>query len=396
MEELARQHGPALTRLDAIPVVSDFMLRLRDAYKGTAFSGCVAGDGRLSPMEKLVRQCNLALIHLVITPAASDLMLCSHSALKRATFSGCVASDGPLPPPVPPHRPRAASPLAWQTPTAPPSPPRRRRRRRSSSVERQHDHSHPESPRRSRRAVSFGRCSLALTGASDSTRHVTPAPPTTLIFNTRRSTDQQPGLVAALLVENSPYALRPAGPAVLTADCAAIDLLVAIGPAQSAWRRGEGVPWTRWLVHCAERQTVQWRFDVAANSGVDLPGQHREAVLMARFITAVAFDIKPRSSAAESAKPQRIMANLNAVQRLHKAKGFPMPPNSLPDQVLAGMMRSYVERHGQEPLLPNRKEPFSRREVLKLPTPPDGTQLDNLRLRWTSLGGVALQVLLQT
>ena len=55
MEKLTRQHDLALTRLGAMPAVSTFMFRLRDACKGTAFSGCAAGDDPIAPVKKLAR-----------------------------------------------------------------------------------------------------------------------------------------------------------------------------------------------------------------------------------------------------------------------------------------------------------------------------------------------------
>ena len=417
MEKLACQHGLTLTRLDATPAAGDFMLRLRDAYKGAAFSGCMAGDGPPSSMEKLARQHSLSPTHFDATSAENDLLLRLRDAFKGAAFSGCMDGDGPLLASAPPRR-REASPLPCRAPTASLSPTQRPHRRRSPSVERRlvcprtqsprrqhrrspsaerrHDRPRAQSPRRSHRAVPSDRGFLALGGTSSGTRHTAPPPPPAAIFNTGRSPNQQSGLVVALLNDTSPYALRPTDPAILASDCAAIDHLVALGPAQSTRRRDLGAPWTRWLTHCAARQTEPWRFDVAANSGIDLLGQRRESILMATFLIAVAFEIKPRSSTNSGAKPQSIMANLDAVKRLHKDKGFPMAPSSLAGQVLKGMTRRYVEKYGQEALLPSRKEPFSRREVTELLSLPNGTRLGNFRLNWSSPGGVALQALLQT
>ena len=102
-----------------------------------------------------------------------------------------------------------------------------------------------------------GRISFTPTDTTGGACPAASPPPSAPIFSTRLSTGQQSGLVVALLTDSSPYALRPIDPAVLTADCAAIDQFVALEPAQStrrsAGRRGAVVALASSLRNAAGR-----------------------------------------------------------------------------------------------------------------------------------------------
>ena len=155
----------------------------------------------------------------------------------------------------------------------------------------------------------------------------------------------------------------PAGPEVLAALYRGVKFYSEREPTPNSRKRDLGAPWSRWKRHCRSHNTLAWRCDVAANTGVGLLGKTCEFALQATFLVAVALEVRPRCRHDRAAKPEGIMANLYAVRRLRDAEGFKMASLATAAQVIIGVTREYKDLYGGEALLPNRKEPFQRREV---------------------------------
>jgi hypothetical protein len=68
-----------------------------------------------------------------------------------------------------------------------------------------------------------------------------------------------------------------------------------------------------WSEVRAELGTPAWRVDVAANSGLDPVGYHRELVLLDLAFTRLYAKMSPRSRRDPAPKPQSAMAKLYGV-----------------------------------------------------------------------------------
>ena len=105
-----------------------------------------------------------------------------------------------------------------------------------------------------------------------------------------------------------------------------------------------------------------WRFDTAANAGVDAAGARREAFILGAGLRFIFNRMQPRRRSDPTPLPQSALNVLLGVRRLHKDRGFPMVAMPMVTVILKGMMRRVQEEYGEDHpnvLVPKRKEPFT-------------------------------------
>ena len=119
--------------------------------------------------------------------------------------------------------------------------------------------------------------------------------------------------------------------------------------------------WRAWERACALLGTSPWRTDVAANSGADPKGYEEEVYLVCMALILMYSWMKPRSRADPAADPRSAVKKLQAVRRIHRQRWPPieMVPMSAVANVLKGMMREYIDKHGFRSLVPRRKLPLT-------------------------------------
>jgi hypothetical protein len=112
-----------------------------------------------------------------------------------------------------------------------------------------------------------------------------------------------------LLADSSSMAILPGQLEVLKAVLEQMHGLLASAYATSTNKVDAG-HFKAWSEVCAELGTLAWRVDVAANSGLDPVGHHRELVLLALAFTRLYAKMSPRSRRDPAPKPQSAMAKL--------------------------------------------------------------------------------------
>ncbi|MEM7516419.1 MAG: hypothetical protein AAF368_05810, partial [Planctomycetota bacterium] len=129
--------------------------------------------------------------------------------------------------------------------------------------------------------------------------------------------------------------------------------------------------WGYWLVYCRKMNTSPFRVDRRANSGTDEAGFQREVLLLCGFLIWRYENMLPRSSSSPAPKPQSAMNSVLAVRRVHRdLHNVEMVSTRKLGRVLKGLLRRFVQEHGADALLPDRKEPMLRRllvDMLALP-----------------------------
>ena len=326
LSELARQQGLSLSEV-AIPIAArGFLLRLRDAYRGSAFSGCSAGDGprSLSPPPSRVRA---RCVPSFPGGTESDVSLVAlvRSRSRSSSPKWCTR--------------RSRSPVVLvrsaRSPTG---------ERRSALFDPVQLTSRP--PLRSSACVWDVRLAASGEPVLACSESATPSAPRSLSGSAasallRRFGPPSAGtgplsLFDALRGDKSSYAIRPTDPEVLAALCRGVKFYSERGSAPSSRKRDIGAPWGRWERRCRSHNTPAWRCDVAANTGVDILGKTRKCALRATFPMAAALKVRPRGRHDRAAKPESIMVNLYAVRRLHDAEGFKMASLATAVEVILG------------------------------------------------------------
>ena len=180
---------------------------------------------------------------------------------------------------------------------------------------------------------------------------------------------------AALVDDASCLALKPRHHSLFQDLIADVGLAAQHGLAPRT-RHGDEGHWRRWETFCRqEMATPPLRDDADANSGRNARLFAREVQLMCLFLVWVHRTMAPRSNSRTDAKPQSAMNVLLAVRRVHKLAGYPMASSAAVTNVLKGLCRAYVLRHGPEAMTPARKEPLSRDLFRRLMTLANGTPL---------------------
>lgn len=189
---------------------------------------------------------------------------------------------------------------------------------------------------------------------------------------TRKLKVDDPHVMQVLLGDRSPFALRPDDPEELAEMCR--DVFQHIDRAQApATLDAEKSAWKHWVAFAEHMNTPAWRADAEANAGMDRGGAQREALMLAMALVFVYRRMKPRSSRDPAPKPNSAMAVLRHIRRMHARRGVPMANLKMANMALKGLLRMFVDVHGHEWLIPERKEPFTNEDVQALYTYMDGT-----------------------
>ena len=158
--------------------------------------------------------------------------------------------------------------------------------------------------------------------------------------------------------------------------------------------------WTgKWLPFCKRLGTLPWRNDhrVTFDAAVRL----REGFLFCFFYLHCIQVTVPKDKTKSMCKPETAAANVRAVTRIFKRYGLPVVEHQFLKTVMRGICNLYVERHGPEAFMPQRKQPLTVEIIYKLVNVPEGTSLGPLgvvkygSLLWDSLVA-ALQFAAQT
>jgi hypothetical protein len=83
--------------------------------------------------------------------------------------------------------------------------------------------------------------------------------------------------------------------------------------------------------------------------------------------------MRPRRKSDAAAKPQRALAILTSVRRMHSLRSPPTYLVKAPAIVacLKSMLSDYIDEHGPEALMPHRKEPIANALMAKLMAAPN-------------------------
>ena len=154
-----------------------------------------------------------------------------------------------------------------------------------------------------------------------------------------------------------------------------------------------------WSRICERLDTSPWRTDVAANIGVDLAGHQEEIELMVHALIIFALEMVPRSSRTKTqADPRSGVKKIQAVVRVHWVeRRIRMVPISCVTLACKGLMREYIEEHGVEGLVPDRKNPLTNELINGMLATPNGTAtgsgVGSLVVDWASYYWTALRAL---
>jgi len=221
---------------------------------------------------------------------------------------------------------------------------------------------------------------LGGTGPAVHTTHchaVIPQPP----FSTREQ------MLTEFASDTSPLALRPRDLTWMATMCDATlgALQDAYAPSTNKLDRGY---WRRWVSYCNSMGTPAWRTNIGANLGLDPVGHRREVFLMASAVIYFHRTMSPRSHADVAALPQSAMNVLLGVARVHKQHFIATANSKFIAQVVKGLTREFLSKHGHLRLIPRRAKPMLRRYILDLLAIQDGQQLPNRTpMRWTTVLG---------
>ena len=132
----------------------------------------------------------------------------------------------------------------------------------------------------------------------------------------------------------------------------------AYAPSTNKKDAGSFLAWER---ACAKMGTTPWRTDMAANSGADPDGYAEEVYVAAMGVVLMYDEMRPRAHVDPAADPRNATKKYGAVIRIHSCLWPPvkMVPTSVVANVVKGMMRVFIDRHGFKSLIPRRKLPLT-------------------------------------
>jgi len=182
------------------------------------------------------------------------------------------------------------------------------------------------------------------------------------------------------LASDKPWALRPSDPARLTSMLSATMRLfekaaptTTLGQEASNWKY-----WTRW---CTGWNTPPIRPHVRELSAADY---QVEVAFWGAAIAEIHAEMPSRCGVVGEAKPQSALAVLRGVRRAHRRLQIETVPLTAAVQATDGILREYLEVHGPEALIPERKEPLANSMVHALIHMPNGTKLGQRVLDWSA------------
>ena len=174
------------------------------------------------------------------------------------------------------------------------------------------------------------------------------------------------GLAPIALQRDSPLALNTAEPSdMLRLDGELQDLLDA-APSQRSLPKDRSA-WNRyWEPIAAFFHTPAVREPPDGAAHFTEAETRNVLKLLCWALIMIMAVMLPRSKTAKTAKPQSGYSVLSSVRRMHNRLGLLMVPFTLLAQVMRGLKRKFVERHGLEALLPQRKYPMFYKQLVGL------------------------------
>lgn len=176
-----------------------------------------------------------------------------------------------------------------------------------------------------------------------------------------------------------------------------ISSLVAKSPSILTTKMEES-HWRYWCTYTNYLQTSSIRDNAAANSGMDASAHQTEISILKFAPIWIAQNCmegrKGTGALGQSITrptPQSALQVMSFVSRIHRRKGITMATVSWKD-VFDGMCREYVQDYGVSALQPQHHETFTREEINRLTSPPDGLIVTNTmtvgdNIKWRSFHG---------
>ena len=176
-----------------------------------------------------------------------------------------------------------------------------------------------------------------------------------------------------------------------------ISSLVAKSPSILTTKMEES-HWRYWCTYTNYLQTSSIRDNAAANSGMDASAHQTEISILKFAPIWIAQNCmegrKGTGALGQSITrptPQSALQVMSSVSRIHRRKGITMATVSWKD-VFDGMCREYVQDYGVSALQPQHHETFTREEINRLTSPPDGLIVTNTmtvgdNIKWRSFHG---------
>ena len=191
------------------------------------------------------------------------------------------------------------------------------------------------------------------------------------------------GITQSILNDSSPLAIKPPDLYEFQGTVKALfDLLQANVNYNTA--KKDQYDWGWWSAMTSRLGTPALRTDVAANLGIDTIGHFREIIVQCLVLVQVHREMKPRTrvrqEAGMPAKPQSNYSVILSTKRVHSRYVIKMADSPMVKQVLSALLRQYVRDHGVDALMPERKEPSTVDEVLKLLQLPMDQQYASVKL----------------
>ena len=166
------------------------------------------------------------------------------------------------------------------------------------------------------------------------------------------------GFAPVALQEDSPLALRTADPAEMVRLDGELQDVLDAAPNHRSLPKDEA-SWNKyWEPITAFFNTSAVRAPPAGAAHFTEPEVRNELKLLCWALILIMGVMKPRAKTAKAAKPQSGYGVLSSVRRMHNRLGLLMVPFTLLSQVMRGLKQRFVERHGHEALLVQRKYPL--------------------------------------
>ena len=193
----------------------------------------------------------------------------------------------------------------------------------------------------------------------------------------------------------SPYAVN--NPAAADTMKSQVEAVVMKSPSILT-TKVEATHWRYWCQYTTFLQTSSIRDNISANTGADSAAHQNEVAILRYAPIWIAQNCmegrkKKQGTLGPISRPtpQSALQVISSVTRIHRRKGIEMAKVSW-KEVLNGMCREYTQQYGVSALQPEHHETFTREEVDRLTSPPDGlivtsslTVGDNIK--WRSFHG---------
>jgi hypothetical protein len=170
------------------------------------------------------------------------------------------------------------------------------------------------------------------------------------------------GLGRQLMEDTSALALRPDNVAELVTAIQMMHGALRHAYSASTTALDQGSNWKWWASWCKVWNTPPIR--AVHYHQLKSAEIAREEFLLAAAIPYLLARMRSRGRARPL--PSSAAKVIGGVRRIHSTLGYTLPPMRRVNQVVKGMCRIYVERHGPESLLPHRKEPLPFEVILKI------------------------------